>query len=598
MLCDFGLARIKADVNSRTVYGKGSEAMDMQMGSQNWMAPELFEGSSLRITSDIYSLGMTIYEVQSDGHDSMCECCTDQKFWLAQLFTGEVPLSNIHPVRFQDAVINNTRPQRPDEYDAPQLTDQIWTIAAACWAKHPESRPTAESLCRDIKFILDAPPMPVPDTSYATRPAIVVSPLPPPPLNRTAPAPLPIRVDLARNVSRAQRANTAPVSVMSPTISHPPARPIVDSSLPTKRPYKRCLILKKPNSNIVCAALSPNGKVYLTGHDDGILRSWDAVKGVSKRDYAMGSQNIITGIAFSPTTSLRYAAASVDPRRSMTSVYLVLKDKSTTCLHPEVSAISNLTIMSDETIVGVECQGNEASLVVWKRVKNGRTTSWAGGMKLPLLGLDSLPEPLTGCGFVISPDGKTIWTGNTSRSIFTSMVETGQQHERPLHLGSDELTSGPIRNEAAYYTAASTSSVLEPLTRSPSLVCLACAPDGKKIAVSYATGEILVLDLRSKKVKTMRDPTSSSDLHSPSLQAKRAPPVIFSDNGSRIIYPCNVQQKTIQIQDVATNVILSTVHLADCPPNNDISFISVTPNFKHITCSFTHGTHALVYIWD
>ena len=441
--------------------------------------------------------------------------------------------------------------------------------------------------------------MPVPNTSYSAQPAIKAQPLPPPPLNLTSPAPLPARVDLARNVSRVnQRANTAPISATSPFVPHPPARPIVDSSLPTKRPYKRCLILKKPNSNITCAELSPNGKVYLTGHDDGTMRSWDAVKGVLKRDYLMGSQNIITSVAFSPTTSLRYAATSMDPRRGATSVYLVLKDKSTTCLHPEFSAISNLTIMADETIVGVECQGNEAFLLVWKRTKSGRTTSWANAMKLSLLGLDSLHEPLAGCGFVISPDGKTIWTGNTSRSIFTSMVETGQQHERPLHLGSDELTSGPIHNEAAYYTAVTTSSVSESTIRSPSLVYLACAPDGKKIAISYATGEILVLDLRSKKVKTMRNPSSSSELHSPSLQAKRAPPVIFSDNGSRIIYPCNTQEKTIQIQDVATNVLLDTVYLADCPPNNDISFISVTPNFKHITCSFAHGTHSLIYIWD
>ena len=130
-----------------------------------------------------------------------------------------MPLSNIHPVRFQDAVINNTRPQRPDEYDAPQLTDQIWTIATSCWVKHPESRPTAESLCRDIKFILEAPPMPVPNTSYSAQPAIKAQPLPPPPLNLTSPAPLPARVDLARNVSRVnQRANTAPISATSPFV--------------------------------------------------------------------------------------------------------------------------------------------------------------------------------------------------------------------------------------------------------------------------------------------------------------------------------------------------------------------------------------------
>ena len=66
VLCDFGLARFKPDVNNCTIYTKESEAVGMQIGSQNWMAPELFEGSSLSIQSDIYSLGMTIYEVQPD----------------------------------------------------------------------------------------------------------------------------------------------------------------------------------------------------------------------------------------------------------------------------------------------------------------------------------------------------------------------------------------------------------------------------------------------------------------------------------------------------------------------------------------------------
>ncbi|KAF9481318.1 kinase-like protein, partial [Pholiota conissans] len=135
LLCDFGLARIKADVNSRSLYT--SLDVGTQLGSQNWMAPELFEGSSLKMPCDVYALGMTIYEI----------------------YTGEVPLSQIHPVRLQEAVLHGTRPQRPDDYEAPQLTDAIWMIAERCWARSPAERPTADTLCRDIKLLLESPPL-------------------------------------------------------------------------------------------------------------------------------------------------------------------------------------------------------------------------------------------------------------------------------------------------------------------------------------------------------------------------------------------------------------------------------------------------------
>jgi serine/threonine protein kinase len=57
VLCDFGLSRLKADVNSRTA--KPTESI----GSRNWMAPERILGAALSKPADIYAFGMTIYEV-------------------------------------------------------------------------------------------------------------------------------------------------------------------------------------------------------------------------------------------------------------------------------------------------------------------------------------------------------------------------------------------------------------------------------------------------------------------------------------------------------------------------------------------------------
>jgi len=58
VLCDFGLSDIIADVTSRTTNAKKTSTF----GSRNWMAPETFKGGSLKKTSDIYALGMVIYE--------------------------------------------------------------------------------------------------------------------------------------------------------------------------------------------------------------------------------------------------------------------------------------------------------------------------------------------------------------------------------------------------------------------------------------------------------------------------------------------------------------------------------------------------------
>lgn len=58
MLCDYGLANLKADTNSRAL-----SSAERTLVSPSWAAPELFMGAILNKACDIYSFGMTIYEV-------------------------------------------------------------------------------------------------------------------------------------------------------------------------------------------------------------------------------------------------------------------------------------------------------------------------------------------------------------------------------------------------------------------------------------------------------------------------------------------------------------------------------------------------------
>lgn len=62
VLCDFGLSRVKADTTTRTI----TTGVENIVGSRNWMSPERLLGGALKKPSDIYALGMTIYEVRNE----------------------------------------------------------------------------------------------------------------------------------------------------------------------------------------------------------------------------------------------------------------------------------------------------------------------------------------------------------------------------------------------------------------------------------------------------------------------------------------------------------------------------------------------------
>ncbi|KAJ7232272.1 kinase-like domain-containing protein, partial [Mycena rebaudengoi] len=123
VLCDFGLSRIKADMTSHTAQ---ADIATLGPGSRYWMSPELFRGALPRKPSDIYALGMTIYE----------------------LFSKEIPLGHILPQDLRSLVVGeDLRPDILGMDDKPVMPQDIWAVAVKAWAKNPEERPTASTLC-------------------------------------------------------------------------------------------------------------------------------------------------------------------------------------------------------------------------------------------------------------------------------------------------------------------------------------------------------------------------------------------------------------------------------------------------------------------
>ncbi|TFK68136.1 kinase-like protein [Pluteus cervinus] len=129
VLCDFGLSRVRADASSHSTHVATSVA-----GSRNWMSPERLMGGALKKPVDIYAFGMTIYE----------------------LYAEDMPLGHVPYNDFIDLVVaRDTRPERPDEDEAPALTDELWDIAERCWVKNPKERPTAAVVCDDLQRCRD-----------------------------------------------------------------------------------------------------------------------------------------------------------------------------------------------------------------------------------------------------------------------------------------------------------------------------------------------------------------------------------------------------------------------------------------------------------
>jgi hypothetical protein len=52
-------------------------------------------------------------------------------------------------------VKQHVRPERPDNCEAPQLTDEVWQLVERCWVSDPRKRPISDTICDDIRSMLD-----------------------------------------------------------------------------------------------------------------------------------------------------------------------------------------------------------------------------------------------------------------------------------------------------------------------------------------------------------------------------------------------------------------------------------------------------------
>lgn len=110
---DFGLAKVKQAQTNSADSSKGI------VGTFAWTAPEIFEEKPHTMKSDIYSLGITLWE----------------------LVSGQQPYKNINPPSIMLKVMKGVQDPIPEGCH-PKLA----TIIQACRAVDPKARPSAEAL--------------------------------------------------------------------------------------------------------------------------------------------------------------------------------------------------------------------------------------------------------------------------------------------------------------------------------------------------------------------------------------------------------------------------------------------------------------------
>jgi len=124
---DFGIAR--AGVSTMTQTGT-------VLGTAHYLSPEQARGQDVGVTSDIYSVGVVLYEMT----------------------TGKVPFDGENPVAIALKHVHEI-PVRPRELN-PDISEDLQTIIAKAMAKNPESRyQSAAEMRNDIMRLMEGMPI-------------------------------------------------------------------------------------------------------------------------------------------------------------------------------------------------------------------------------------------------------------------------------------------------------------------------------------------------------------------------------------------------------------------------------------------------------
>lgn len=537
LLSDFGLSKIKANSNSRL-----TKAVATPQGSLYWMAPELFQGKRMKPPCDIYAFAMTMFEVGSTP-----SCWVSWFLHLHQLVIGEIPWGDVQPPTMaKELVLKGTRPERPEDHEAPHLTNEIWELIDICWKHDPVQRPLAPSVSGTLETIRTNS-RPLLNMGYTMSPIAETKPF-----------------NFTESNTHTLVGGEQPLQTSPPLVSgHRIARSL--PAIPTHQPqivphsrttlatafappvpsYKNCVHLPLA-SRVSCLAQSPRGLTLAVGHSTGDLTLWHIEDGSYVQSYRTTNRSPITYVAFRPNVNdfekivVGTKSGAVMVREFLTGDLLAAFEMR----NPVVCVC-----MTDDDIQAVD---NEALLA-----------SRSGRLRRQVLEkpLRQFKDSWTRCLF--TPDGITAWVGFTEGDITSVNIHTGQPG---ISFMSAKASSGVTsRNNMSHISPSS-------------CVNIALSPNGNKLAACYASGEIRVWDIFTGGSQVLR-------LQAFSYMGSRdqlSSPICFSRGGSRILYPSLEREKTLVLQNVESGEVLQVIPLPGCP-DGAISFLAISPGERYIT---------------